>query len=120
MFKTSFRPKAIFAQKWEKNGDHILDYTEPYTCPETGETFTPEQIKEKGWEGQFVRYYRHPEISGEMVCGHCDRKLHDHGYIERAGVIVCPGDVIIRTENDAIIFALDAISASELLMKDFP
>ncbi len=44
-----------------------------------------------------VGYYRHPDISGDTKCKHCDEIMHKHGWIDtlEGGHIVCPGDFII-------------------------
>jgi hypothetical protein len=44
-----------------------------------------------------VGYFRHPEISGLSACPHCDKLMHEHGYIDtlEGGHRVCPGDFII-------------------------
>ena len=48
-------------------------------------------------EGCVVRRYRNPEDNGERECMYCNRKMHDHGWIDtlEGGHIVCPGDWII-------------------------
>ena len=72
------RPVVIRADQWFKNGDH----------PEDGP---------RG-EGAVVRYYRHPDKSGEELCKHCDIRMHEHGWIDtlEASHNVCPGDWIIK------------------------
>ncbi|MDL5159427.1 hypothetical protein [Actinomycetospora termitidis] len=72
------KPVEIEAAKWMRNGDH----------PDDGGAET---------EGEVVRYYRHPDVSGNEVCGHCFRQMYDHGWIDtlEGGHIVCPGDWII-------------------------
>lgn len=49
-------------------------------------------------EPRVVEYYRRPDMSGLIQCPHCDRIMHDHGYIDtlEGGHVVCPGDWIIR------------------------
>ena len=46
-----------------------------------------------------VGYYRRPEeeFSGEILCQHCEKPLHIHGWIDtlEGGHIVCPRDWII-------------------------
>ncbi|MAH50373.1 hypothetical protein CMI37_31415 [Candidatus Pacearchaeota archaeon] len=80
MAKFRKKPVVIEATQWFKNGDHPLD--------EGGET-----------EGKIVRYFRRPEpeVGGQVICGHCDRIFHDHGWIDtlEGGHVVCPGDWII-------------------------
>ena len=72
------RPIIVEATQWFKNGDHPLDGPADQ-------------------EGQIVRYYRHPHISGECVCSKCNTPFHAHGWIDtlEGGYIVCPGDWII-------------------------
>ena len=84
------KPVVIEATQWFQNGDHPED-----DCfrsyRDTGKVPFTER------EGKIVRYYRHPEVSGRKVCVHCDRTMHDHGWIDtlEGGHIVCPGDWII-------------------------
>jgi hypothetical protein len=97
------KPYEIEAHQWLKNGDHPLDYSRDHEGLENGElrTFTAAERKEKGWEGDIVRYYRVPEISGESVCQACGHTMHEHGYIEAQviGYTVCPGDWIFKDGN---------------------
>jgi len=88
--------------RWLKNGDHPKDFSEE--IPDTngthvnGESFLS--------EGQTVRYYRDPNIGGELTCPLCDRTMHDHGWIEPElmydgrGTTVCPGDWVVEFEGD--------------------
>lgn len=93
------KPVEIDASIWRKNGDHPLDYSVTHHGLEAGELreFSPEERKANAWEGDVVRYFRHPSVSGETVCKHCGGKMHDHGWIDtlEGGHIVCPGDWII-------------------------
>lgn len=93
------KPVVIEATQWFKNGDHPDDYATHRAGFEDGlmRTWTGEQAKELGWEGAIVRYYRHPEMNGESLCGYCGGKMHIHGWIDtkEGGHIVCPGDFII-------------------------
>lgn len=84
MKKYRKKPVVIEATQWLKNGDHPDDYS------------STKAAKNK-WEGEVVRYYRHPEVSGESSCKHCNKRMHDHGWIDtlEGGHIVCPGDYII-------------------------
>lgn len=74
------KPVVIEATQWFKNGDHPLDYA-------------------NGWEGEVVRYFRHPDkaYAGERQCEKCGEIMHKHGWIDtlEGGHIVCPGDWII-------------------------
>lgn len=49
-------------------------------------------------EGKLVRYFRHPDTSGEHRCSQCALVMHVHGWIDtlEGGHIVCPGDWIIK------------------------
>jgi hypothetical protein len=93
------KPIVVEATQWFKNGDHPLDYSEIHNGFENGELrqFTPKERKEKQWEGDIVRYYRTPDIDGQIVCKHCGDIMHNHGWIDtlEGGHIVCPGDYII-------------------------
>ena len=88
MAKFKKKPVVIEATQWFKNGDHPLDETRIVT-PGDGAPFKS--------EGKVVRYYRDPQISGELKCSICGNKYHDHGWIDtlEGGHIVCPSDWII-------------------------
>ena len=45
-----------------------------------------------------VGYYRHPDVYSESKCKHCDKIMHNHGWIATlgGGHTVCPGDWIIK------------------------
>ncbi len=99
MSKFRKKPVVIEATQWFKNGDHPNDYDNPTTSWKNG---LPEELpgslaKEKGWEGQVVRYFRRPDKSGDTLCDHCSKTLHDHGWIDtlEGGHIVCPADWVI-------------------------
>lgn len=92
------KPIVIEATRWCKNGDHPDDgdgrFPEKTTSSDpryTGE-FAGERL-----EGQAVRYFRHPSVSGDKPCEHCGHTMHNHGWIDtkEGGYIVCPGDFII-------------------------
>jgi len=93
------KPVVIEADQWFKNGDHPLDYSCTHDGFENGELrqFTPEERKSNEWDGDIVRYFRHPEVSGGKSCQHCGKTMHEHGWIDtlEGGHIVCPGDWII-------------------------
>jgi hypothetical protein len=97
----SYRKKPIVIQAavWEKNGDHPKDYSEAMLGLENDEmkVFSPAECEAKKWEGQVVRYFRHPDIGGQVNCKHCNAHMHDHGWIDtlEGGHIVCPGDMVI-------------------------
>ena len=77
------KPVVIEASQWFINGDHPDDRAK--------------QDDGSMREGQVVRYFRHPAVSGAEQCQHCGRTMHEHGWIDtlEGGHIVCPGDWII-------------------------
>ena len=79
------KPVVIEATQWFKNGDHPED------------RFSEEGVIPEGWEGTVVRYFRHPNVSGESLCSKCGIRMHEHGWIDTLedGHNVCPGDWII-------------------------
>lgn len=92
-------PVVIEATQWFKNGDHPEDFLKECSGHENGElrTFTGAERRERGWEGDVVRYFRHPRIPGSDPCAYCKHTFHDHGWIDthEGGHIVCPSDWII-------------------------
>lgn len=82
------KPVVVSAAQWFKNGDHPSDNTETFIGPDGGPF--------EG-EGKIVRYYRHPNVSGESLCVVCAARMHEHGWIDtlEGGHNVCPGDWII-------------------------
>jgi hypothetical protein len=92
-------PVVIEATQWFKNGDHPLDYSKDHVGFEHGEmrTFSAAHRKEMEWEGDIVRYFRHPNIRGDSLCEQCGKTMDIHGWIDtlEAGHRVCPGDWII-------------------------
>lgn len=89
MTKYRKKPVVIEATRWFKNGDHPDDCSKTLIHSETGEEFLG--------EGKLVRHYRHPSVSGQDKCIHCNIIMHDHGWIDtlEGGHNVCPGDWII-------------------------
>lgn len=82
------KPVVIEASQWFKNGDH----------PEDGEErFESGPYKGDLLEGNVVRYYRHPGVSGDSPCEQCGKPHDVHGWIDtlEQGHRVCPGDWII-------------------------
>lgn len=77
------KPVVIEATQWHTNGDH----------PDDGGADT---------EGEVVRYFRHPGVPGDEVCGKCRLHMGNHGWIDtlEGGHIVCPGDFIITGIQD--------------------
>ena len=88
MAKYRKKPVVIDATQWFKNGDHPEDGTG---------TFKEGEFKGELLEGKVVRYYRTPELDGQVECKHCGKIMHLHGWIGtlEGGHIVCPGDFII-------------------------
>jgi hypothetical protein len=83
------RPVLISATQWFKNGDHPEDDCYLVDGPQGKKAF---------WsEGKVVRYYRHPQVSGDKTCSMCGERMRTHGWIDtlEGGHIVCPGDWII-------------------------
>ena len=82
------KPIVVEATQWFKNGDHPQDGCEKVVV-NGEEPFLS--------EGKVVRYYRHPCVSGNLVCNHCGKAMHYHGWIDtpEGGHTVCPGDWII-------------------------
>ncbi|MFC4328318.1 hypothetical protein ACFPC0_10820 [Streptomyces andamanensis] len=88
-------PAAL--HQWHVNGDHPDDHA---THP--------------GREGKVVRYYRHPDHPGTVVCPHCHLLMIEHGWIDSGedGRTVCPGDFILTTTTgDHIPIPADAVVA---------
>lgn len=87
------KPVVIEATQWFKNGDHPED--------ESTMIMALEESHSQGYlsEGKVVRYFRKPDITGDMKCGlfSCGMRFHNHGWIDtlEGGHIVCPGDFII-------------------------
>jgi len=82
------KPVIVEAHQLFKNGDHPLD---------GDETFQEGEFKGEKYEGHVVRYYRHPDIPGYVICSKCNYMMHNHGWIDTLedGHNVCPGDYII-------------------------
>lgn len=95
------KPVVIEATQWHKNGDHPLDYSKPVGGLTHGGQnrveYSGEYQREKGWEGQIVRYFRRPDVTSDSLCEKCGNRHHIHGWIDtlEGGHIVCPGDWII-------------------------
>lgn len=88
------KPVVIDATQWFKNGDHPLDY--PAESQEFG-AYSGAERKANGWEGDVVRFFRHPGVPGDRPCEQCGKPHHVHGWIDtlEQGHRVCPGDWII-------------------------
>ena len=83
---------VIDAIQWFKNGDHPEDNCVDLISMK-GEKFKT--------EGLVVRYFRHPDISGESECLKCGHTMHVHGWVGtlESCHCVCPGDFIIKDAN---------------------
>ncbi len=89
MAKYRKKPVVVEATQWFKNGDHPEDNAQVIKgCYEI--------------EGEVVRYFRRPDISGTQRCPHCDTTMHFHGWIDRGveGYRVCPGDWIVTEDGE--------------------
>src|SRR5260221_5732124 len=88
MAKYRKKPVVIEAEQWFENGNHLQDDCDIFIGSD-GLPFLG--------EGKIVRYFRHPEVSGERSCEKCGIIMHVHGWIDtlEGGHIVCPGDYII-------------------------
>lgn len=82
------KPVVVEATQWFKNGDHPQD-----DCEMVRDGDKP--IYQT--EGEVIRRYRHPAVSGDTTCHRCSGKMHEHGWIDtlEGGHIVCPGDWVI-------------------------
>src|SRR6266568_304022 len=89
MAKYKKKPIIIEAEQWFKNGDHSQDDCQQFDYTDGSGSFLT--------EGKIVRYYRHPQDSGDRSCEKCGKTMHVHGWIDtlEGGHIVCPGDWII-------------------------
>lgn len=103
MAKFRVRSAIIEATQWFKNGDHPDDFAAEKVGYENGElrTWTGAEVKANGWEGQVVRYYRHPAVDGTSICSKCGATMHAHGWIDTigGGEAVCPGDYVITADD---------------------
>lgn len=90
------KPVVIDATQWFKNGDHPKDH-EPIGIENPTNVDKERYAQYKEMEGKVVRYFRHPDVAGHAPCKHCNRQMHDHGWIDtlEGGHIVCPADWII-------------------------
>lgn len=93
------KPVEIDADQWFSNGDHPDDYKNEIVdhFSEEKRVYSSEFQIDNNWEGQVVRFYRHPDVDGNSQCRHCFEKMYVHGWIDtlEGGHIVCPGDYII-------------------------
>jgi NTP pyrophosphatase (non-canonical NTP hydrolase) len=49
-----------------------------------------------------VGYFRRPDIPGTDICCLCGKTWHVHGYIADTNRNVCPGDYILKVNNEFI------------------
>lgn len=93
------KPVVIEATQWFKNGDHPQDYVSYQEAFQNGRlvSIPASHRKAHQWEGEVVRYYRHPDVDDSTACVICGQTMQKHGWIEtlEGGHIVCPGDWII-------------------------
>lgn len=93
--------------QWFKNGDHPQDYSRTHEGLDGGvwRIFPPEERKARGWEGDVVRYFRHPDVPGDTVCDACGSTMHEHGWLDSgdSGQIVCPGDWIVSIDGRHLV-----------------
>lgn len=77
------------AVQWHRNGDHPLDLVGRWRDdPLTGAPY--QRI-----EGAVVRFYRSPDLDGDLLCRVCGQRMHDHGWIDLVRLpdrVVHPGD----------------------------
>lgn len=80
-----FRP--VDAHQWRKNGDHPLDRSVNLLSSD-GPFLS---------EGEVVRRFLHPNMSGEHYCAKCGNRAKRHGWIDQGsdGLTVCPGDWVV-------------------------
>lgn len=83
------------AIQWFKNGDHPKDNC--WMVHIDGQEDFPS-------EGEIVRYFRHPGISGETICPECNKIMYVHGWIDSGenGITVCPGDWVLTDKDNKI------------------
>jgi len=85
---------TVEAVRWFRNGDHPKDNSSLVSPdPRSITQFEPFLS-----EGKIVRYFRHPDISGDNICSFCGKVYDIHGWIDTPGdgYRVCPGDWVIE------------------------
>lgn len=85
----------VEAHRWFQNGDHPQD------------NYKPPSIK----EGELVRRYRHPYVSGNTTCSKCEYLMHDHGWIDcgEDGITVCPGNWVLTMKDGKYYVTTDKV-----------
>lgn len=113
------KPVTIEAHRWFKNGDHPKDYVEDQYHVVEGKpaVITAEERRSRSYEGEVVRYFRHPRIEGTRKCDLCNKEFNAHGWIDRGinGIGVCPGDWVITLKGASQEFAVAKDSAFKAL-----
>ncbi len=91
--KYRLKSVVVDAVQWFKNGDHPED-----DCFYIDARSTNRYLS----EGKIVRYYRTPDLDGQVRCAKCGTIMHFHGWIDtgKHGLIVCPGDWIIKDNGE--------------------
>lgn len=85
------------AYQWFRNGDHPADRV----GRTVQDSFTGELYEKL--EGEVVRYYRSPDVSGNSRCPKCRKYMDDHGWIDSGtenGEMVCPGDWVVEIDGE--------------------
>lgn len=91
-------PIPVKASQWFRNGDHPHDYDSDIPEPFADrEPVTAQYRRHNNWEGEVVRYFRHPSFGDGEKCAVCGHINHAHGWIDtkEGGHRVCPGDWIL-------------------------
>ncbi len=94
---------VVEAIQWFKNGDHPADGTEVF---ESG------KFKGEPFEGKAVRYYRTPDLDGQVKCEKCGTIMHLHGWIDvpEEGHTICPGDwVTVSYDGEPYVFPVSTL-----------
>lgn len=103
------------AVRWFRNGDHPKDHSRRFAGPATGE--------DPLTEGEIVRRYAHPQVSGNKTRLRCLRPAKAHGWLDQGdfSVVVCPGDWVVTVvggyrviPNDTFITLFDEPALEEL------
>lgn len=96
--------EVVEAHRWWQNGDHPKDDYPPAGSDRHARGPT---------EGALVRRYRVPG-DGSRMCSKCGHFMHDHGWLEsvshanfpRDGIVVCPGEWVITTNDECSCHAV--------------
>ena len=84
----SLKQKPTAAVQWFKNGDHPKDKSRNRKKVFSGSYLS---------EGNVVRRYIHPQVSGDNICPKCGQHVRNHGWLDQGDFskAVCPGDWVI-------------------------